>query len=107
MFPVIRIAAEKQIRTGFVLRNHVWSENSHLLLRRLCRHDGHLIEEAIKSCDWRRKGDADAVLANDLRLDLAVARAKRVAGRRMQSWIHELLHRVGYIFCGKGRSIGE
>ena len=61
-FPVVRIALQNQVRPRFVLSNEVGTKHCHLFLRRLGRHDCHLIEKPVEPSDRRREGDADMVL---------------------------------------------
>ena len=56
-FPVIRIAPEKHVGTGAVIRNIEGAEDGHFLLRRMCGKNGDLIEEAFESRHRNRKGD--------------------------------------------------
>src|SRR6266849_5311215 len=87
-FPVIRIAPEKNVGAGSVVRDIEGAEDGHLLLGRMSGENGDLIEEAFESRYRSKKGDNDRVRGRRLDDDLALAGAEGVAGGRVELRIH-------------------
>src|SRR5260370_12858627 len=104
-FPVIRSGPEKDVGAGAVVGHVEGAEDGHFLLGRVRGQNGNLVEEARESRDRSRKSNDHRVGRGCLDDNLAVTRAKRVAGGRVKLGIHEGFYGVGYVFGGEGCAI--
>src|SRR6266403_1078495 len=97
-FPVIRIAAEKDIGAGVVIGDIEGAEDGHFFFGRVGGENGDLVEEAFESRYWGGESDSDCVCSRSLDADLAITGAERVAGGGVELRIHEGFHGEGNVF---------
>ena len=108
VLPVIRIALQKQVGAGFVLRKIVGSEHRRLFL---------CVEWADMMATWSNSLSRPAMGAGNVTViwsfpvtfvvTLPSPERKAVSGGRVQRRIHQLLHGVGNVLGGKRGAVGK
>ena len=88
VLPVVWIAVQLQIGSGFVVSDVERSQDRHFFFLRLRGENRDLIELAIEARDWSRERHRNLVKTGGLRQQLAFAGPKGVARRRVQRRVH-------------------